>query len=320
MITSQALVRKFQYALDNDWGYIWGTAGVLWTEEKQKKITRQMEVEYGPDWKDSSKAKADHYYQAALNGAKWIGHRVADCSGLFAWAFKELGGTIAHGSNSIFKSYCTETGWLEKGKRTDGKALQPGTAVFTDVNGDKTHIGLYIGNGEVIEASGTKAGVIKSSVESSKWKCWGELKGVNYQGQEKGQDKKPEEMEKHDPDLLPETTKRPTLRKGNKNKYVTQMQTILAGLGYNLGICGIDGEYGTSTEAAVKAFQLDHGLDADGICGPKTWAALDAAQSEDGQQEPETEEVRYTVTVPGLTLQQAEKICGEWKDASMMKE
>ena len=320
MISVKELVQKFKKAMNDNWGYIWGTAGILWTEELQKKIVRQMEVEYGRNWKDSSKAKADHYYQAALNGAKWIGHRVADCSGLFAWAFQALGGSISHGSNSIWRSYCTETGRLEKGRRTDGKQLQPGTAVFTDVNGDKTHIGLYIGNGEVIEASGTKAGVIKSSVENSKWKCWGELKGVSYQDQGKGQDKKPEEMEKHDPDLLPETTKRPTLRKGNKNKYVTQMQTILAGLGYNLGICGIDGDYGTSTEAAVKAFQLDHGLDADGICGPKTWAALDAAQAEEGQKGQEPEEVRYTVTVPGLTLQQAEKICEEWKDASMKKE
>jgi len=168
MISVKELVQKFKKAMNDNWGYIWGTAGILWTEELQKKIVRQMEVEYGRNWKDSSKAKADHYYQAALNGAKWIGHRVADCSGLFAWAFQALGGSISHGSNSIWRSYCTETGRLEKGRRTDGKQLQPGTAVFTDVNGDKTHIGLYIGNGEVIEASGTKAGVIKSSVENSK--------------------------------------------------------------------------------------------------------------------------------------------------------
>ena len=42
-----------------------------------------------------------------------------------------------------------------------------------------------------------------------------------------------------------------------------------------LGI--IDGDYGRGTEAAVKSFQKDHELTADGICGPKTWGALDAA-------------------------------------------
>ena len=37
MISSAALVEKFQYALDNKFGYIWGTAGILWTKAKQKQ-------------------------------------------------------------------------------------------------------------------------------------------------------------------------------------------------------------------------------------------------------------------------------------------
>jgi hypothetical protein len=31
-ITAADLIAKFQYALDNNWGYIWGKAGVLWTK------------------------------------------------------------------------------------------------------------------------------------------------------------------------------------------------------------------------------------------------------------------------------------------------
>jgi hypothetical protein len=41
-------------------------------------------------------------------------------------------------------------------------------------------VGLYIGNGEVIEASSTESGVIKSKITNSKWAEWGELKGVDY--------------------------------------------------------------------------------------------------------------------------------------------
>jgi len=39
---------------------------------------------------------------------------------------------------------------------------------------------LYIGNGTVIEASGTQAGVITTKITNTKWCEWGELKGVVF--------------------------------------------------------------------------------------------------------------------------------------------
>jgi len=46
--------------------------------------------------------------------------------------------------------------------------------------------------------------------------------------------------------------------------------------------CGkVDGIYGPKTEAAVRSFQAYSGLDADGICGSKTWAALDEEPGEE---------------------------------------
>jgi len=169
MITTSALIDKFQQALTEKWGYIWGTAGVKWTKAKQEALEKTT---------DSDRAQGRKY------GAKWIGHTVADCSGLFSWAFKQLGGYMYHGSNTMYDKYCTDKGNLKAGKRTDGKTLEPGTAVFVynESKKKRTHVGLYVGNGKVIEAASTIKGVVTSAVTDNKWNNWGELKGVDYSG------------------------------------------------------------------------------------------------------------------------------------------
>ena len=168
MIKTSALIEKFRYALNNGWGYIWGTAGVMWTQAKQDALNKTT---------DADRAMGRKY------GSKWIGHMVADCSGLFSWAFKQLGGYMYHGSNTMWDQYCTHKGELINGRRDDGKELLPGTAVFTrnKETGKRGHVGLYVGDGKVIEAAGTQEGVTTSKV-TGKWVEWGELKGVDYEG------------------------------------------------------------------------------------------------------------------------------------------
>ena len=170
MIHVVDLVGKFQYALDNKWGYIWGTAGELWTAAKQKELEKTT---------DPDRAMSRKY------GSKWIGYMVADCSGLFSWAFKELGGYMYHGSNTMWNKYCVNKGELVKGVREDGLELKPGTAVFcyNKEKDNRGHVGLYVGNWIVIEAAGTKAGVTTSKITDKKWVEWGELKGVEYGGE-----------------------------------------------------------------------------------------------------------------------------------------
>lgn len=182
-ITTVDLIVKFQYAYDNKWGYIINKWHTMWTQEQQNSLINTMKNKYGANWKNNANAKKDTYYYGAVYGAKWIGHWVTDCSGLFYWAFKELGGYMYHGSNTMWNKYCSAKGSLVNGARTDGQTLKPGTAVFTLKNGtDRSHVGLYIGNGRVIEASGTQAGVVMTEVSNKKWNEWGELKGVIYNG------------------------------------------------------------------------------------------------------------------------------------------
>src|SRR5918911_3836374 len=61
------------------------------------------------------------------------------------------------------------------------------------------------------------------------------------------------------------------LRRGDRGREVVNLQTRLLSLGFDLGNRGIDGVLGSRTEFAVKAFQQDVGILADGVVGEITW-------------------------------------------------
>ena len=244
MIRPTELISLFRKALDEQWGYIYGQSGQMWTEKKQSAATREQTVKYG---------------------AQWIGHRVTDCSGLFVWAFKQLGGTIYHGSNSMWNRYMSAKGFLVDGVRMDGKALKPGSAVFKVRGADFHHVGLYVGENTVIEAKGTASGVVTSPIRS--WHAWGEMKDVEYSG--KG-DEGMKETEKRSTSLeaalgtrLLKRTK-PYMRGDD----VMALQSWLNELGFDCG--KVDGIFGNKTKAAVISCQERMGLVTDGIAGPKT--------------------------------------------------
>lgn len=65
------------------------------------------------------------------------------------------------------------------------------------------------------------------------------------------------------------------LRRGDEGDEVRKLQERLKELGYNPGL--IDGDFGLGTERALVNFQREHGLETDGIYGPKTKQALDAS-------------------------------------------
>ena len=63
---------------------------------------------------------------------------------------------------------------------------------------------------------------------------------------------------------------------GNKGDAVGDLQADLIQLGY-LTIADFDGEFGPTTESAVRTFQQRQGLSPDGGIGPKTRRALSEA-------------------------------------------
>lgn len=274
MIRPEELVKLFKQASDEKWGYIWGAAGETWTQKDQNKATRDMTVKYGQ---------------------QWVGRPVADCSGLFVWAFKKLGESIFHGSNTIWRSHLSNKGTLKNGKRTDGKELKIGTAVFQmkpdpsqDDGEDQSHIGLYIGNGKVVEAWSTQKGVRTTDLVSRDWEQWGELKKVSYDQEsvEKNPSTSLEEC------LLGERTLKYT-SPYMQGEDVKLLQEKLNSLGFDCGTP--DGVFGSKTKAAVKKFQKEKKIKVDGVFGLESYAALSTAVKKPEQETNDSTEVEYIV-------------------------
>jgi peptidoglycan hydrolase-like protein with peptidoglycan-binding domain len=77
----------------------------------------------------------------------------------------------------------------------------------------------------------------------------------------------------------------PTLSQHHFNdpEWVAHLQQMLIDQGYDPG--PVDGIFGPRTDAAVREFQRDRGLAADGVVGPLTWAALNGEQPPGGDQD-----------------------------------
>lgn len=109
-----------------------------------------------------------------------------DCSGLFVKCFRDQGASIYHGSNTIYRKYCSD-----KGKLTSVSQLKPGMAVFkwnsntpakfNDDLGDFQHIGLVTGVNplRIVHAS-SAAGCVTTDTKIGKWAYWGKLNNVDY--------------------------------------------------------------------------------------------------------------------------------------------
>ncbi|MBC1258936.1 peptidoglycan-binding domain-containing protein, partial [Trichormus variabilis] len=64
----------------------------------------------------------------------------------------------------------------------------------------------------------------------------------------------------------------PILRIGLRGSEVVKLQQQLKKLGFLKG--DADGDFGETTESAVKAAQKRYGLEADGVVGGSTWEVL----------------------------------------------
>ncbi len=89
-----------------------------------------------------------------------------------------------------------------------------------------------------------------------------------------------------EPDTVPATKKPklyvtvelPMLEDGQMGVVVAMLQAALKYLGYDPK--WIDGEFGTRTRNMLMAYQSEHGLEADGICGAATYKSIVGGERE----------------------------------------
>ncbi len=151
-------------AFNSGWGYVWGTYGDVLTDS-----LFAYKLEQYPDGVGEYEDFIRNY---------WLGGRTTDCVGLikgYGWYNPDTK-TIEYGANGM-----PDIGADQMYRNAEVSGFMdtmpdiPGLAVWKS-----GHIGVYIGNGEVIEAMGTKYGVIKTKLSERGWKAWLEIPYISY--------------------------------------------------------------------------------------------------------------------------------------------
>ena len=162
--TGKQIVECFERYKAEGWGYVWGAQGEEYTQalanEWHNRALRGSKSVPGGRNKNT-------YYIGDCS--KWIGHRVADCSGGIVCAVREYDPNYADRSSSGFKSQFTESGKINTLPEIPGLALWK-----------SGHIGIYKGNGKALEFRGTAYGCVETNVSERPWTHWGKIYGVVY--------------------------------------------------------------------------------------------------------------------------------------------
>lgn len=257
--TNKGLVAYAEAMLDYQSPYWFGTFGQIASEELYLEKKRQYRDQY---------EKWDKYSFESQYGKK-----VHDCIGLIKGYLMNptinddgyvKDPTVPSKYNS---KYDISANMLEQRAKEKGD-ISSIPEIVGLVVWKSGHDGVYIGNGWVIEERGHTYGTVKTRLADRPWTKWLKHPDIQYIEEE--------------PDVKIDMCSAilPVLRIGMKHESVKRLQLLLNMLGYrdqNGNELKVDGDFGSKTDYALKAFQRDVYPacgEADGVCGSSTWAKL----------------------------------------------
>lgn len=274
------------------WPYVWGAVGAQCTPSKREYYAGRSSCPEGEKAEIKKKCQVLNGKKQNCDGCQYYPEGVCvlidDCQGFVKQVMSRVG--ISFTGGGCTSMWNNNANWSQKGKINEMPNVV--CCVFYDRGGTKEHIGIHIGNGKIIHCSGT---VKYGSTSEKMWTHYAIPKDM-------GGD-------------TPMPTRK-TIRKGSTGDDVVYCQECLIQLGYDLSPYGADGKFGAKTQTAVISFQRSHGLTPDGVVGPMTWEALEKAVGP----EPEPAEKKYTVTIPHLSIEQADKLLAEYPGAEKAEE
>ena len=181
---------------------------------------------------------------------KRIGKVCCDCSGLVSWyTGKEIG------SAQLYQTASTRT----KINKDDLSNIPVGAVLWKE-----GHVGVYVGNGYLVEEMGIDYGCVKTKVTDRTFTHYLTFSYMTY-------NKKTATSTSTTKKTNPYTKPSKTVKFGDTGNFVKWVQFELVEAGYNIKI---DGAFGSLTLNAVKKFQKSCKIIVDGLVGPQTIAAL----------------------------------------------